>query len=243
MKIAIVERNTRSAEKIRQVILDWSRERRFQGLDPIVFDSVQNLRYELEDGQHYDLVFLDLAAAKTTEGAVQLVQAIRRRDVCTAVVWIAESKDHTEAAFELEAYQYLVKPFDAEKVYRVLDRLMLDLKKHRERIGEFNGVDGRLRLSFDDILYVEAATKKHHTFIHMTDGKAFEIILSGHSFRQLAQALLSERFIRCHRSFIVNQQYVTAVSVESVTLSYTKEVPASRHFLQNFTDPPSSQEP
>lgn len=237
MKIAIVERSLRYAEAIRQMVLDWSRMRHYQGLGPIALHSAKSLRYELEDGHYFDLVFLSAAATEEAGGLSRFAGELRKRDAGMAVVWIADNDALIETAFEMGIYQYLTDPVVSEKICRVMDRLAAELKKRRDHYGEFNGIDGRMRLSYDDILYLKAAMKDHHAFIHRTDGTVFEIILSGRSFFQFACSLPAEQFVQCHRSYIVNRKYVTAVFHEKLILSYEKEVPVGRHFYPALIDP------
>ncbi len=74
---------------------------------------------------HYDVVFLDIRMPGM--GGLQLARTLAGRPDRPAVVFTTAYADHAVEAFDLEAADYLVKPFDADRLRRALDRALEDL--------------------------------------------------------------------------------------------------------------------
>lgn len=68
----------------------------------------------------YDVVLLDVRMPGV--GGLELARRLVDRDDAPAVVFTTAHADHAVEAFELAATDYLVKPFDAERLRRALDR-------------------------------------------------------------------------------------------------------------------------
>jgi DNA-binding LytR/AlgR family response regulator len=71
---------------------------------------------------HYDVVFLDIRMPGM--GGLQLARALADRQDRPAVVFTTAYADHAVEAFDLAAADYLVKPFDADRLRRALDRAL-----------------------------------------------------------------------------------------------------------------------
>jgi DNA-binding LytR/AlgR family response regulator len=70
----------------------------------------------------YDLVFLDIRMPGV--GGVALAEQLARSGQAPAVVFTTAFADHAVEAFDLGATDYLVKPFDADRLRRAVDRAL-----------------------------------------------------------------------------------------------------------------------
>ncbi|MEX2625871.1 MAG: response regulator, partial [Ilumatobacteraceae bacterium] len=70
----------------------------------------------------YDVVFLDVRMPGM--GGLELARALHRQPRSPAVIFTTAYPEHAVTAFELEAVDYLVKPFDGERLRRALDRAL-----------------------------------------------------------------------------------------------------------------------
>ena len=89
--------------------------------------------------------------------------------------------------------------------------------------------EGTFRIPFEQIYYLEAREKK--VFVR-TRQEEFGV---GETMERLAEQL-PENFVRCHRSFVVNEEHITQIRLSESLLYLGKElfVPISRTYKERF---------
>ena len=161
---------------------------------------------ELARDLRYDVVFLDVEMPGLTGlEAAPLVQ--ERRDP-PAIVFVTAHAEYAVDAFAVEAFDYLLKPVDPERLARVVERLEArtgsGARAPLARIPVVAG--GRTQLVEPELVhYVQA--EGDYSRIHTYD-RAY---LSTASLLELEQELPPDRFVRIHRSYLVNLAKVAAV--------------------------------
>jgi len=154
-----------------------------------------------------DLLFLDIQMPELDGFGV--LREVRNLQV-PAVVFVTAFGQHAVQAFDEEATDYLVKPFDDDRFGRALDRVrsrIEDARRHASpeqqpgRWLERFAVECMGRISIvpvDTVQWIEA--QDYYVQIH-ADGKEH---LLRESLRNLESRLDPRRFARVHRSAIVN---------------------------------------
>lgn len=138
-------------------------------------------------------------------------------EVAPQVVFSTASDSYALRAFEVHAVDYLLKPYDAERFGRALDKAYLQrmgaqVAKPRELLRTalaerparlvVKTVDGTwIRLALEDIVRVAAANK--HVCVVTRSGQ----YLVRQAMRELSDRL-DARFVRVHRGDIVNTEFV-----------------------------------
>lgn len=167
---------------------------------------------ELIDRDSFDVCFLDidLGGINGTTAASMLKQ--RRPDV--PVVFATAYRDYAVKAFEIGAADYLLKPFDYERVKKAMERLKEQLKEKPQAPGyEINKIMVNAGTSFhvvdaSKIVYIE--TEKRSCKIHMADGSFY---LQNESLNNYENTLRKCRFFRIHKSYLINLDYVMEMQV------------------------------
>jgi two-component system LytT family response regulator len=153
-----------------------------------------------------DVVFLDVQMPGAD--GFQLIDAVGARAM-PAVVFVTAHEEHALRAFDVDAVDYLLKPFDEERFGTALSpvREELELRQLR-RGGERKKPLDRLplrsagRVSFLRVDHVEWVDAAHnYVRIHGIDGHTH--LVRG-AISDLETRLDPERFVRIHRSTIVN---------------------------------------
>jgi DNA-binding LytR/AlgR family response regulator len=187
----------------------------------------------------YDLVLLDIRMPGM--GGLELARALADVPTRPAIVFTTAYADHAVEAFDLEAADYLVKPFDADRLRRAVDRA---LEQRAERApdttggdaqGTPDGVDdeatgparppavgripvhkgGRILLVEEPrIAYAEAA--RGYAYLKLVTPNVGAVQLGDDRLlTSYTLADLEERFsdafVRTHRSFLVNLRHVREV--------------------------------
>lgn len=171
----------------------------------VSFSSGKTLMDELIDGDFtVDLLFLDIYMPELD--GIQTAQKIRsiRKDL--KIIFLSSSRDHYPQAYEIFAFNYLVKPFDQEKLYAVLERALDELRKesgYKIRI-QYKGIVHRVDCR--EILYIESQDKL--LLFHLADGS---ILQCYGRLEEILKELPEQCFFRCHQSFLVNLSHVVEV--------------------------------
>jgi len=166
-----------------------------------------------------DIVFADIEMPGIS--GLELIKSLSGK--VAAPVFITSHPEFALEGFEMEAFDYLLKPINRERFERCALRLN-DFFQLRANAFAFNkeqefgfivikqGYD-KHKLSLNEILYLEAM--KDYTRI-VTDEKKYLVLgtISG-----MEEKLPAEKFVRIHRSYIVNKEKINAVQGNKVRLS------------------------
>lgn len=158
---------------------------------------------------HYDVIFLDVQMPGAT--GLDAAPLVREQRDPPAVVFVTAHPQYAVEAFSVEAMDYLLKPVDAERLARVIERVVE--RTHARAAGPDGPVEkvpvvagGRTELvDYDAIHYVQA--DGDYTRIHTYDRS----YLCTASLGELEETLPGNRFARIHRSYVVNLRKVSAV--------------------------------
>lgn len=160
-----------------------------------------------------DLLLLDVQMPDIT--GLQLIRALAEPPL---VVLTTAFSEHAVEGFDLEVVDYLLKPFSLDRFQKAIDRV-------EQRIALRNSPSTRpthvtvrsghdsVRLALNEITHVEGMddfVKFHRTGVRP--------LVSKMTMKAAMDLLPRDRFLRVHRSFIVDQEKVTQISSSVVTL-------------------------
>ncbi|MDR1713156.1 MAG: LytTR family DNA-binding domain-containing protein [Coriobacteriales bacterium] len=167
------------------------------------YPSGEALLAEFEKGK-YDLVFLDVYMGELN--GVQTAERIRDVDTQVVIVFTTTSDDFTREGYRLNAYKYLLKPIVQEDVIDALELAIL--KRDKAQGATLAIVDDNVPvvIPLNDIIYIEALNRKSQ--IYTTEGTYSTTM----TIEDLEKLLPAPRFLRSHRSFIVNLDHVDEIA-------------------------------
>ncbi len=210
-----------SDPKIRLVIVDDeqpARERarrllsQFADIDIIAEAKSGREALPLIEDLQPDVVLLDINMPEID--GLRLLEAL---DDPPSIIFATAYEQHAIRAFELEAVDYLLKPFSGERLGRALDRVrrQLAMERHREgtgapkRISAQNGADTEmLEPGCIDAARIEEGV----VFILRNDGE--RLIWMG-SLQELEEQLPEGNFLRSSRQGIVNLDAIVSYSTKN----------------------------
>ena len=193
-----------------------------------------------------DLVFLDIQLPECD--GFDIIEKIGL-DHMPAVVFVTAYGEYALRAFEVDAIDYLCKPFDHDRLSASVDRAIrflklrnskpsnltsvTDFKNHwAARIG-INEKRGIIFIPVENILWIEAADK--YVIIHAIDGKH----ISRKTIQAIQETLDPKQFVRIHRSVIVRKAVIRGLQPllhgdYIVKLNDGSELRLSRRFRSSF---------
>ncbi len=154
----------------------------------------------LQDNE-VNLIFLDIQMPDIT--GIQLYESLPEPPM---VIFTTAYSNYAVAGFDMDAVDYLLKPFSFERFLKAVNKAKAFQKnktpvknegiKQREFIFVKDG-SKVIKIDFDNVLYLEGM--KDYVKIVMKD----KYILTLISMQQMAEKLPSHLFVRIHRSYIV----------------------------------------
>ncbi len=185
---------------------------------------------EILNSKPIDLIFLDIQMPALSGN--NLLKTLNNPPV---TIFTTAYEEFATQAFDLNAVDYLLKPFSFERFLQAVNKAREKIIWRKQNIlsdGQptTNGapsfinikVNGKiLKLPFDDILLVEGL-KEYVRFV-CNSGR----YVSLWSMKNLEDSLPSERFMRVHKSFIVNLNKVKALDGNCLEIEGHR-VPISR---------------
>jgi len=168
------------------------------------YAHLQELVYDVQDGERVDAVFADVGDAESRQGLSQW-----RFDCFEGfLILTSDCERYAMLGYTLEADGYLLKPFSVSHVKEGLTRLCKRAGKACLTVMDRSHI---IRIPYHDILYIESRNARciihrlHHAdytlYTHLDD---------------LQKELRDKRFLRCHQSYLVNMDQVVSADTQFV---------------------------
>lgn len=195
------------------------------------------------DGLHHiqneltDLVFLDIKMPEIS--GIELLKFVKNPPM---VIFTTAFREYAADGFDLNAVDYLVKPFSFERFLQAINKVAKSAMYSHKKNETVEGVivssvfikDGTklIQIDMEEILFVEALRE----YIKIvTPGKKY---LVHQSMKSLELKLPSNNFLRIHKSFIVAINKINSIEGNTISIAdYT--LPISRqwkdHIIEKIT--------
>lgn len=170
-----------------------------------------------------DLLFLDIEMP-----VIKGTDFLKSLSKKPKVIFTTAYRDYAIEGFELNAVDYLLKPIVFERFFKAIEKFLGSSTKDPEvNANEFKekqkyiyvkSNSKNIKVLFNDINYIESI--KDYIRVHLINSKT---ILVKHGISAFDEKL-DDRFLRVHRSFIVNKEKVTAFTKQDVEIG-TIEIP------------------
>lgn len=184
----------------------------------------------------FDIVFLDIYMPG--QNGIEIARELRASQKDVKIVFISSSNEHYPEAYDVFAFNYLLKPLNQEKLNIILEQALVDISKQRQQQVSFTYKGITHRLYCRDILYIESRDKT--VLFHMADKST---LLCYAQLDAMLEKLPGELFVRCHQSFAVNVLHVSEMAdkhfrIDPVVISISKryrEAAREKYFAYLFT--------
>jgi DNA-binding LytR/AlgR family response regulator len=181
-----------------------------------------------------DIIFLDINMPNLS--GLQLMKIIQPLQ---PVIFTTAYAEYAVESYELNAVDYLLKPFSFERftkaVYKAIDVLSKSYKTSNDVPNEKKTIyiksDGKsYPVIVDDIVYCEA--RKNYTMVVLKNEQRLMPLVPLSKFETLLLDA-GEDFIQIHRSFLIAKKHITAISSNHVTVNRI-EIPIGIQFKERF---------
>ena len=163
-----------------------------------------------------EVVFLDIQI-KGASG-LECARIIADMEPKTKIIFATAHSEYRSEAFEVYAFDYLLKPFQVERVYQTLDRIKAfskpEEKEHLDKIIKYERglekllVKGKESMSFVDINEIVLVQRENSSTVIYTKKDSFT---TSASLSDIEAKLDPEQFMRSHKSYLINISQITKI--------------------------------
>lgn len=224
MRIAVCDDDPFELQRIKGTV-ERLVARRQPGAESTVdaFASPDALLFSIEKQGGFDLMILDILMPGMN--GIELAKEIRVSGEHCKIIFLTSTPEFAVDSYKVNAFYYLLKPWSEADLSSLIGRALLDLE---DKIGNSVLVKGRgklTRLMLGDIRYIES--DNHTVRFYLRDGGAVDCFGSLTDFHD---SLLSDkRFVNCHKSYIVNMDFVMGISGKEFVVAGNARIPISRN--------------
>lgn len=192
--------------------------------DVFAFSSGRAL---LKSEQKLDILFLDIQM--DAPNGFETAKELRKRGFQGFLLFVTALEEYVFDSFAVQAFDYLVKPLEEERFLRVMERLFSSMTKAGgdrllvQRRNEWSMVP------FNQIVYCEVINRK--VYLHLKNAQ----VLDYYEKIEVLERKLDNRFFQCHRSYLINLQYLKSYRNGRALLENGDEIPVSRLRGQAFS--------
>lgn len=175
---------------------------------------------ELVETLRPDILFLDVEMPEMT--GIECARVVQDMNPSTVIIFATAHDTYMGDAFEVYAFDYMVKPFKVERVMQTLQRagevLSRRLPSGSEKKVPAPGpvIKGRMMLhhrggisfiDINDVLLVQR--EERSTVLYTADGGRY---VTSDSLSDMEERLPKDVFFRCHKSYIINLNQIKDIS-------------------------------
>ena len=171
-----------------------------------------------------DILFLDIEMKQLS--GMETAKNLRKRDSHTLLIFVTAYPDFVFQGYEVHAFHYILKPYENQKIMKVLEQAIKELGQNREHYFTLEQKSGTTKIPAKKILAFSSDRRK--IIISLEDGNKLEF----YGKLDAVETDLPDYFIRCHNRHLVNLNYVTALEKDGCTLR-SQSFPVSRAYRQS----------
>lgn len=227
LKIGICDDDSIELENCKKIVYKFiSLKQREQLITVNAFTDGYNLLCFTKRNYEFDVLILDILMPGMS--GIELAKEIRQTHKDCKIIFITSSLEFAIDSYKVNAFYYLLKPFSEAELKSLLNKALDEMTEEKSNSIMVKEKGRLTRLQFHNIEYVESM--QHTILFHLYND---EIISCYGTLNEFSGILLSDkRFIKCHKSFIVNMNYVISISNKNFILKNKTLVPISKQVYQ-----------
>ena len=181
----------------------------------------------IQSRESFDIIFLHIKMPNIN--GMELAKQIRKQGRQSLIIFITSASEYVFDAFDVEAFQYLLKPIQTDKLKNVLEKATKKMQIDANIDFLMISANRQIQKVFlKDILYIESIGRIAK--IHCNNGT-----LETYEQIGILEDKLSDKFFfRCHKCFLVNLNFVDAFNKTEVRLENGEKIMLAKRRYEDF---------
>lgn len=208
--IAICDDEPIMTSKIEELLLDVSQTMGIN-IDISVFFDGETLEKSIEQGDEYQLIYLDIEMHK--RDGIDVAKTLKESDNKALIIYVSGYENYAKDLFEVDAFRFISKPVNKEKFTDYFVQAM-DKLSDRGTYYAFVYKRQKYRVLVSSILYFESC--KRIISIRQTEAEHFFYGRLNDVEKYMRKE--QHNFLRIHQSYLVNYNYIKVIGLDYVEL-------------------------
>jgi DNA-binding LytR/AlgR family response regulator len=221
-QIAVCDDNIDELSNI-AVLIDLYRTSKHLSCQYAVFSNGSELISVLEKGKRFDIYCLDIIMPGFT--GIDVAKEIRIFDKTAPIIFFTSSPEFALESYSVKAINYVLKPISKEKLFFSFDEVFeqMNIKKDEAALVVKSN-EGIQKILLSNLVFAEVMGR--NVLYHLRSGKVIECT---ELFSSVCDNLLKYGcFIKPHRSYLVNMQYVDTIQNHQIILQTLSAIPIAQ---------------
>ncbi len=216
LRIAICDDDSKFTRKLETLVLQESQKLGIRA-DTDVFSDGKTLLKSFQNGDHYELIFIDIEMEQVD--GITAARRIREIDRTVLLVYVSGYDKYLKELFEVEPFRFLSKPLNHTQFDRYFKEACKRINE-TEVFYQFTFNKEIRKISVKDIVYFESNNRI--VYIHLKDGTN-EYFYGKLNNVEKELAASRQYFLRIHQSFLVNYDYIIKMNFFNITINYARK--------------------
>lgn len=222
MKIAICDDEEMFSSQLKEYLESY-----YKSMDLIIdkFESGEEfLKRYTNMNCGYDIIFLDIEM-KQIDG-IETAKKLRELNNDIIIIFLTSHLEFAPEGYEVNAFRFLIKPIQKEKLKNALLDVQYQIDRNKKIL--IKDKDREVLLKYTDIVYIEAQN------VNIKICTMNEKFLIRKTLREIEEELKGPTFFKCHRSYIVNLDFVIDYDNKIITMENKEKISLSRNKYSDF---------
>ncbi|HEX3078066.1 MAG TPA: LytTR family DNA-binding domain-containing protein [Lachnospiraceae bacterium] len=187
-----------------------------------VFQNGLDLIAALEKGTRFDFYCLDIIMPAFS--GIDTAKELRNFDKTAPIIFFTSSMEFAFESYSVKAINYVLKPVSIEKLFFTFDEVLDRMKIEKDDVIIVKSSEGIQRILLPNLVFAEVTGR--NVLYHLLSGKVIECT---EPFTVVSNNLLKFKyFIKTHRSYIVNMQYIDTIGGHQIIMQTNSPVPIAQ---------------
>jgi len=219
IKVAICDDEIKECEHVKGLLMKYVQKHLKYEATVVCFLAPLELLSYVDKHGGFDIYLLDVYM----QGIIgtDVAKELRQLGDKGEIIFLTSSRNHAIDAFEVDATQYLIKPYSENSFFSALDKILSRQTEERRQIITLKTSDGIVRLFTRNIIFTETG-RNNYQIIHTIQGDNLEVRMTSSELF----AILSQRsnFVKCGASININLKFVRQIKKDFIVFDSGEQI-------------------
>lgn len=218
MNIVICEDDITYQNYIKDILIKHIEETNSNAVLALVTDNSDDVVNYIKDSSEVTLYYLDIRLNSQMNG-IELAAYIREKDFYSNIIFITNYPEFMQTTYDyrVEALDYIIKDNSEDMKNKIFSGFELTEKRQSKGYRECLNIENKQQnfsIPYDCIYYIESIKSSHKLSLYYDNG-----MITFYCLLKDLNKKLDDRFVRCHKSVIVNKDKIFSIDKKNHTIT------------------------